>query len=81
MVTNLSEAAKYLVQETMGKQYSLSFGKLFTSFITPQRKTKLSKGKGYFCSELLAELYTYIGLLEPKKSTGLYWPGKLIEGN
>ena len=52
------------VGETINKPYQL-WNKLITR----------AEGDGYFCSELVAQLYIRLGLLDPDIPAMKYWPG------
>lgn len=43
--------------------------------------TKQPNSNSYFCSELAASLYRYLGLIDPNKSEARYWPRDFADGN
>ena len=61
----------------LGKEYKLSAGKLLNrcSVIMPNPEERDLSDKTFFCSELVAAGYKFLGLLDPVKSCSQYWPG------
>jgi hypothetical protein len=57
------------VRENLNKKFSLTATKLLKDkVVSHEDKTT------YFCSELVATLYRYLGLLDPNKGATQYWP-------
>lgn len=58
------------VRENLEKEFSLSIPKLlrFKSAMEHEQKTS------YFCSELVAKLYKFLGILPVDVSSTQYWP-------
>ena len=60
------------------KEFGLSIPKLFRfKSVAYSHEDKRS----FFCSELVATLYKYMGILEPTKSSTQYWPKDFADGN
>ena len=56
------------------KEYGISLGKLFASKEIEFDDPKDEKNRTYFCSELIAACYKYMGLLEKEKASSNYIP-------
>ncbi len=63
------------VRKNLGKKYDLSAYKLLkleSDF--DWEKVGKEQARGFFCSELIAKAFKSIGIIDPRKSSGRYWP-------
>tara|TARA_B110000285_G_scaffold232874_1_gene305121 strand:- start:102 stop:497 length:396 start_codon:yes stop_codon:yes gene_type:complete len=66
----------FLVQ-TVGNPFRLTYDKLVQKTNESEADTNqaIPRDRGFFCSELIALVYKYLGLLPKEKAASQYWPG------
>lgn len=62
------------IQAAKGKKYKLSMSKL----LFKKKQTEQTE-KSYFCSELIARAYQYVGLLPEEIPPWKYFPGRFAD--
>ena len=83
---NRTERFYSLVEEfvniNIGKTYDFSLSKMLKRVSVQEEQEgniKREEKNSFFCSELVAALYKYLGILERTKSSTQYWPGSFEE--
>ncbi len=72
MIENLEK----FVKSVIGKKFSVSIKKLFKKKSDPtENETENYEKRTFFCSELVATAYKYLGLLPKEISATQYFPG------
>ncbi len=59
----------------MGKKYDVNIWRLVQKYSTTDSVNIIPENKSYFCSELIASLYKFLGLLPAEICSANYWPG------
>ncbi|KAL4453192.1 hypothetical protein ABPG74_015423 [Tetrahymena malaccensis] len=76
MLTKMESFIRYAI----GKEYSVSFSKLFKKRSNSKSDLAQDPNRTFFCSELIATIYKICGLLPLDISSGHYWPSS-FEGS
>lgn len=56
---------KNFIKEVEGRPYALSVKDMVLHRSTTARPTEIEENRGFFCSELIAKAFKYVGLMEP----------------
>ena len=65
---------KEFVKVNLHKDYGISLGKLLSLKEIVYESAQEEKDRTFFCSELIAALYKYLGILDPGKASSTYLP-------